>query len=418
MIAVKTFLKKHKPFFCVFLSLTFYELIIVRGCSPWEISTVGYAFLALDYSFGFASFILPGQIFRLLCGDITQWKGSVFTAVIYLAVLIGVSALTERLLLSVKEEDRRELCGLLLFFLLGPCSFTVFFTQIGVIEAYWIPIVLLFFAAMKRPAAAAVLAVPLSLITLLVNWNAIVCVVPFFCILLLYQLSLETKKTAKVLLGVGFLLCVALSIVLAGYLMVCVPGNMRYSLDEFHAVMLDKGVTFFHYVDSWLYRVTDRFMNPYFESIDVYELQKQGFWVYFPEIFKGFFSVVADQFSTRNPLRNLGPFIAAVPILLLLEGFFLRRVRDKRICLLRRFSYFCMGAMFFVTLLITTLFSFDYIKWLSYSLLLLFSSFLFVLSRERDAALGYLKKVFARIPLPVIVVYFIAYASVVLDIYY
>ena len=417
MSAVKAFLQKHRYFFCVFLLLAVYELVIVRSCSPWEISTVGYAFLALDYSLGFASIILPGEVYHLLCGDITQWKGSVFTAVLYLAVILCVAALAERLLLSVKEGERRKLWILLLFFLTGPCTFTVFFTEIGVLEFYWIPLVLLFFAALKHPAAA-IFSVPLCLAALLVNWNAIVCVVPFFCILLLYQLTLDTKKGAKALLGAAFALCVVLSVVFTGYLMVCVPGNMRLSLDEFHTLMLDKGVTFFHYVDSCLYRTTDRFVTPFLESNDPYAIQQEGFLTYFPLIFKAFFSIVVSTFSERNPLRNLGPFLSVVPPLLLLEGFFVRRIKDREVCRLRRFAYFCMGAMFFVTIMITTLFSFDYIKWLSYAFLLLFSSFLFLLSREREAALGYLKTVFAKIPLPAVIVYLVAYAALVVNIYY
>jgi hypothetical protein len=74
--------------------------------------------------------------------------------------------------------------------------------------------------------------------------------------------------------------------------------------------------------------------------------------------------------------------------------------------------------MFFVTILITTLFSFDYVKWLSYAFLLLFSSFLFLLSREREAVLGYLKTVFAKVPLPAVIVYLTAYAALVVNIYY
>ena len=87
MTHVKSFFVNHRRFFCIFSFLVVYNLVFVRSCTGFAISTVGYAFLALDYSLGFASGILPGAVFRLLCGEIDNLKATLFAAGIYLAIL-------------------------------------------------------------------------------------------------------------------------------------------------------------------------------------------------------------------------------------------------------------------------------------------------------------------------------------------
>jgi|GEM_PF-3781876 len=56
------------------------------------------------------------------------------------------------------------------------------------------------------------LAAPLCVLALLVNYAAIICYVPFFCILLLYKLSGETDRKSKRMLLAAFIVCVCVSV--------------------------------------------------------------------------------------------------------------------------------------------------------------------------------------------------------------
>ncbi len=418
MTHVKAFFVNHRRFFCIFLFLAAYNLVFVRSCSGFAVSTVGYAFLALDYSLGFASGLLPGAVFRLLFGEIDQLKASLFAAGVYLAILIAAAAFLEKLLLAVKQEDRRNLWILLLFFITGPGTFALYFTQVGTYEVYWVFLAALFLLCLAyRPLLP--LTVPLCAATLLVNWNGLFSVVPFFCILLLYRFALETKRSAKAVLGVCFALCVLISVPLAVYLILCVPGNLRYSLEEFHELMLQKGVTYFHYPDTLLYHTTDRFMNEYFESLpETSVLLQSGPWTYLTAVIKAYYSIAADQMIERRPWQTIGPVIAVFPVVFLIERFFLRGVRDKTQGGLKRFCFFCMGAMFFVTLLVTAFTAFDYFKWLSVSFLYLFASFLFVAYHEKQRVSAYLNGFLAGVPAPCLIAFGTAYAALSLDIYF
>lgn len=418
MTHVKAFFVNHRRFFCIFLFLVAYNLVFVRSCSGFAVSTVGYAVLALDYSLGFASGILPGAAFRLLCGEIDQLKASLFAAGVYLTILIAAAAFLEKLLLAANKEDRRNLWILLLFFIAGPGTFALYFTQVGTYEVYWAFLSALFLLCLAyRPLLP--LTVPLCVLTLLVSWNSLVCVVPFFCILLLYRCALETKRSVKAVLGVCFALCVLISVPLAVYLILCVPDNMRYTLDEFHEMMLQKGVTFFHYSDSILYQTTDRFMNEYLENFpDKSVLLEQSLWAYLAALVKGFHSIVADQMIERRPWQTIGPVIAVSPVVFLIERFFLRGVRDKTQGGLKRFCFFCMGAMFFVTLLVAAFTAFDYFKWLSVSFLYLFASFLFVAYHEKQRVPDYLNGFLSGVPAPCLIAFGTAYAALALDIYF
>lgn len=418
MTRVKTFFISHRRFFCIFAFLVFYNLVFVRSCTGFEISTVGYSFLALDYSLGFASGLLPGAVFRLLCGEIDNVKATLFAAGVYLAILIAVAAFLEKLLLAAKKEDRRSLWILLLFFIAGPNTFALYFTQIGTYEVYWVFLAALFLLCLAyRPLTP--LTVPVCVLTLLVNWNGLFCVVPFFCILLLYRFAMETKTSAKTVLGICFALCVGISVPLAVYLVLCVPGNLRYTLEEFHALMLQKGVTYFHYPDTLLYHTTDRFMNEYFASLPETEvLLQSGPWTYLTAVIRAYYSIAADQMTARRPWQTAGAVLAAAPVVFLTERFFRRGLRDHTQSRLKRFCFFCMGAMFFVTLLITAFTAFDYFKWLSIAYIFLFASFLFVAYHEKQRASVYLNGFFAGVPAPCIIAFAVAYAALALDIYF
>ncbi len=418
MVKLKSFFKAHKYFFAVFAFIVVYETVVVRCLAPWRLSSVGYSFLALDYDLGFASGILPGAVYHWLFGEIILQTGTLFITFVYLTVIAAEAFFIEKLLVCADRENRRALLVFVLFFLTGPCTFSVFYTEPGAHEFYWFFFIVFFFVCMSHRALY-VFSVPICVFVLLVNWNALVCVVPFFCILLLYRLTQENKSAVKRLLWICFALCVIISIPFALYLMLCVPGNMKYSLDDFRVMMLERGVEAFNYPTSLLYRMSDYIASDYTASLpDSYVLQQTGPLRYFFILLKGYGSIVFGYQAQHSVIKSIGAYLAAAPIVILLEGFFLRRFKNEKENKLKKFVFFCMFMLFFFSGAVCMLTSFDYVKWLSINLILSSLLFFCVLHSEKDAALSYLSGLLSRIPSSFILTYFLAYAFLILHIYY
>ena len=418
MHLLKKFYLKHKYFFYIFLFIILYEVVVVGKCSGWQVSSMGYSFHALDYSLGFASTILPGAIYHFLFGAIKEPQLSVYVTTLYVALFFLVALFLEKWILSVKEENRNVGWLLIFLFLAGPCTFSVFVTSLGMLEFYWVLFAALFFLFLAyRPLHF--LIVPLCVLELLVNYSAILCFVPCFCILILFKLSNERRRSGRVLLLITFVFSVSISIPLSFYLALCVPNNMVYSLNEFKQMMSDRGVTFTHSIISFLYRTTDTLQNEYLLSLpSASALQDAGGWSYFQTLLKGMFSIVRYNFSTRTPLRNLPAYMLVIPLLVPIYSLLVSIIKNRNNSWIKRFSCFCMGALFPFTLIVSIFLSFDYIKWLSFAFLPLFASFLYVLYQEKEIAWSYIRQLYQRISPSLLLLYCSVYAVTVYYAYY
>ena len=246
------FLKNRIFFPSILLFVLLYAWGAVGLFRPWKTGVVAYEFHAVDFSMGFGSFILPGHVYQRICGPITGTSLTVYHTVLLLVFFLGLAALLARLMQRAEKENRRLAGTLVFLFLTGPCTFSIFVTDLGMPEVYWIYIAAMFFLCLAYKPLHLLIA-PLCVLALLVNYAAIICYVPFFCILLLYKLSVETDKSARRMLLAAFIVCVSVSIPCCIYLALNTMKNMNYTFEEYNVLMRSRGVTELTYTDSLFY---------------------------------------------------------------------------------------------------------------------------------------------------------------------
>lgn len=414
---IKKRILDHKYFFGILGFLFFYEFIVVGQCELWRVGQIGYAFHAVDYEFGFASGILPGAIYQFLMGPITEARVSGYLMVLYILFFAVVAFLLEKWIKTVDKKNRNLAWFFMFLFTTGPSTFSVYVTELGILEFYWVLFALLFFLFLSfRPLQF--LIVPLCVLELLVNFSAIICIIPFFCILILFKLADEKKKSSRALLLITFVFCVAVAIPTAVYLILCVPKNMVYPYDEFNRIMGSRGVTFPYYLDSLFYRYRDDFtgeLSMVFPNVG--SVQYSGGWNYFVYLLRQFFSIVHLD-SARTPLMILGPYLLVIPFVGFMDAVFFAGLKDRRNTGLKRFAYFCMIALFPFTVVCAAFLSFDYYKWLSFAFLPTISAFLFVLYYDKQIVWNYVECIFRTMPDSFLWLYGGVYAIVVFPAYF
>ena len=136
---------------------------------------------------------------------------TVYYIVLLFVFFAALALFLDRLVNRIEKKDRAVALVLIVLFLTGPSTFSIFITDIGFIEAYWVFLSALFFLFLAYKPLN-LLTAPLCVLALMLNYAAIICYVPFFCILLLYKYVTETSKSAKRMLLAAFFLCVAVSI--------------------------------------------------------------------------------------------------------------------------------------------------------------------------------------------------------------
>ncbi len=422
MTKLKRLVYDHRFFFVIFAALLAYEWVIVGKCRLWQTDVVAYEFHAVDFGMGFGSFILPGQVYQWICGPINARSLTVYHTVLILLFFIALSAFLERLYLSVEQADRRIAGVLIALFVAGPCTFSIFVTDLGMPEVYWVYLAALFFLCLAYKPLHLLIA-PLCVLALMVNYAAMICYVPFFCILLLYKLSTESEKGAKRMLLVTFIVCVCVSVAAYAYLAPNTMKNMKLSLEEYNALMRSRGVEELTYTDSLFYgRYEQDYPADFYARMAASPFYTEGETITPLQRLINFavfrLNMVRFHLSNRSPLMLLVPLAAIFPILALIFRFCVGELRNKANSNLRRFVFFCMPSLFSVSILVSWPLSFDFFKWMDFAFLPLFASFLYVFYREKQYVTAYIRRAVSLFTYPQILVYASVYSICVLSAYY
>ena len=422
MTKLKRLFSAHKPFLVILPALLLYEWVIACKCAFWHTGVVAYEFHAVDFSMGFGSFILPGAVYQRICGPINETSLTVYHTVLILVFSAVLAAFAERLYLAADKADRKITGVLLFLFLTGPVTFSICFTDLGMPEVYWVYLAALFFLCLAfRPLQ---LFIPvLCVLALMVNYAAMICYVPFFCILLLYKYQIETEKTAKRFLLASFILCVVVSIGFYCYIAPATMKNMKLSFEEYNALMRSRGVTELTYTDSLFYgHYEDDFPPDFYAKMAASPFYTEGEALSPLQRLVNFavfrVNMVAFHFAQRSPLMLLVPLLAVAPVLWVIFRFCLGELKNKENPRLRRFVFFCMPALFFVSILVAWPLSFDFLKWLDFAFLPLFASFLYVLYKEKAYVAAFVRRAASAFTFPQILVYCSVYALCVLGAYF
>lgn len=422
MEKIKRILYARRYFFGIFAFILFYAFIVVGQCRPWRAYDTSFSFHALDFGFGFGSFLWPGQLYQWICGAPRMDSLTVYYTVLLLAFFVALAAFLDRLVNRIEKKDRAVALVLIFLFLTGPSTFSVFVTDIGFFEVYWVFLAVLCFLFLAYKPLNLLIA-PLCVLALMLNYAAMICYVPFFCILLLYKYVTETSKSAKKMLLVSFLLCVAVSVPSFGYLVLNTQKNMKYTLEEFNTIMRARGVKEFSYVDILLYgREAETYPAAFYETLhnsafytpgdSLTPIQEVLNFVEFRTMW------VLYSLWYRNPLRVLVPLLILLPVVALIFGFSFGELRNKHNPRLRRFVFFCIPALPVLGMSASLLVSHDTFKWMDFTFLPLFSSFLYVLYREPENVIPFVRRFISPFTAPQIGMYAVMYSFCVFNAYF
>lgn len=399
----------------IFTFLVAYSLTAVCGFSLPRVSASLYAFHVVDFGMGFCSKLLPGAVFSFFVREPSPAAASVFDAALLMLFFAGVAALLGKRLRDALQRPRDGELLLLFLFLTGPASFAIYASEPGFVDFYWLIFALLFLFFLSNKYLY-LLILPLPALCILTHFSALLCAIPFFAVILLYKLTECGTKGEKTLLASVGALSLAAAAALFLYLLLNEKNNLVYSMSEFDAILKSRGAEVTSYFDYVFYgsgETVERVAESGYTPIDA----------------SGGGIIIKALAAVRNQIRwnaalldkagwqvlpgRIALLLLVSPLAALLLGFVFKGVGRNR-SFLRKLAYITAGAAFFITLVFGMVFSTDYSRYVTLSVLPLFTFTLYAAFRERDAAAAYFGGVTARVPTLWRILYCAVYALTVI----
>ena len=349
---ISVFLDRHRFFFFFFLYVVLYNVIIVNRLRPWSLTSVTESVYHIDYSFGFASKLLPGAVFNLFFGANASTRTvTAYTTVVMFIFFFGLAVLLERFIRRVESEYVCSALVLIVFLLSGAYTFAIYTKWLGLLDTAWLLLTLLFFVCIDNKVLRFFIPV-IYVLSLLIHFSALVFVLTLFSILLLYRASIAESKNDKRIYIAIFLISLIITILLFFYLILNESDNV-VPIDEFHAKLESRGFNYFTYIDySFFNIVNGKEIVP--DSINAIE----------PAFLK-FLNRFCYQIKANYGLLNSDGILAFVcgvavlaPVVCFITAFHFRRLKQvgsslKRFCMflfIVQFPFvFIMGILFAIS---------------------------------------------------------------------
>ena len=387
------FLSTHRYAIAFFVFLIAYHLIIVKRFNSCELFKYTYANYCVDFSFGFGTKLLPGAIYRFLFkGHTSFFTASIFATALVIVFFILLSIQLEKFMKRVPKKYLNSAFMLVLFFLSGSYTFCIFTKTLGLIDTYWLLIGLAFFTCLEHKYLRFLIPL-LVAVSLIFHFSAIVFVIPVFCILMLYYVSISDDKKEKAAL----LMILALSIILAiimFFVLILNESRTICSMEEFHRKLKQNGTDYTFYFDYAFFHIWEgRAFVP--ESVLAMKPSLAKFFCLFYYQVKLCIDLLKD-----NYLSNIFAFLCALMIVFPLAIFFIRfqlsalRQKEKR---LRRFCALLMIAHFPFIFILALLFanSVDMTRYMTYAVIPMFSFAFVILNHEKDMREIFFEKMYS-----------------------
>ena len=403
------FVYKNRFMLFFFAYTVIYSVVIVNRFTPWEVD--GYvigSFYAVDFSFGLATNLLPGAIFNALFGShASRSNATVFLTLLMLLFFAGVSFLLQKFMYSVPEGQRLTALLLVLFYLSGAYTFSIFTKTIGLLDSFWLFFSLLFFFFVGKRWLRWLIPA-LYLATLMVHNGSMISYIILMSLVLLFKASIS--KNLKEQRAFLIILIISVLAVLGLFAFLSMnESKMVLPLDEFKNRMNECGYPVV--TGYYEYAFFDLYEGKNFIPESVYSIEpsiKQAITVLLYKI----------KFSNSLFMNNINKHIVSIicalimllPFVASFSGFHWKCFkREKNI--LRRICSLLMIVQFPFTFVAATIFSEDMTRWFTHSFLISFTLLLTVLYYEpeqRKTLLGKLQSYSGSTPL---IIYFIAYFS-------
>ena len=407
-------LASHWVFFASLLWIYGYNFAI-SGFRPWKTDPVTFTFYTVDYSFGFCTKLLPGAVFNLITKDVSPRKVHVFCNVLLLLAMCGMCFMLDRLYVGAPREYKKTVLVVFGFFLTGTGGFSLLFKNFGLLDSFWIYFAILFVFFLRYRALRPLLPV-FFFLCLLTHLGAILTYIPFFAILILYELSLCEKKSQKWALRVVFVVSLLVAAVTVLYFFLFERSNLRFSTSrELQNAITRRGGDGTYYGYAFFDDYRSYLVVPP-ENI----LTLTG--TFLPEPVEQVLNAVFRQISYNfelNRVRNYksywiegGALLVLAPAAVYLYRFLACCFRRAKGMAVKRAAIFFLMCLAPFTSIIAFFISID-VRWINHAFLTQFSAVLYMTYREKDALLPQLRALVSK-PRPVFrMLYFMVYAAVV-----
>ena len=407
-------LSSHWVFFASLIWIYGYNFAIC-GFRPWKTDLTTFSFYAVDYSFGFCTKFLPGAFYNLFTKAVSFRKVDLFCNVLLLLAMCSVCLMLDRFYNGVPSEYKKTVLVVYLFFLAGTGGFSMLFKDFGLLDGFWIYFAILIVFFLRYRVLRPLLPV-FFFLCLLTHLGAAITYVPFFAILILYELSLCEKKSQKWVLRVVFVVSLLVTAATVLYFFRNDRSNLRFSsARELRSALYRRGADGAYYC----YVFFDDYSSYLVEPPDpLITLSGTFLPAQVEQVLNTVFRQIALTFELYKSRNYKSFWIEGCTILVLAPAAVcLYKVlafqfkRAKGSVVKRAAVFFCMCLAPFTS--ITAFFLSIDVRWIFHAYLMLFSAVLYMTYREKEALLPQLRTVVSK-PRPVfLILYYLVYAAVV-----
>lgn len=352
-----------------------------------------YTYHIVDFSLGFISKVLPGQIFMWIFKNPTQELYVAYSAALLLILCLIISYFLEKIYLCAPEEYKTSYAYIIILFCVSGFVFNLFFCALGIIDVYWIVAFVAFFLSLQSKKTRFL--IPLCFVFMVfVHYGAMLCYIPLMSIILLYEASEMEGKEKKLMISV-----LALSIVLSvAFALIFLYNESHldgWTKEKLHDFINSRGGSIYTFYDYVMFKEMD--LTGW--GVDIVINKSQLFNLSFlPDDLNDFINGVVYQFYlnfklTSASVKGLVHNILWIYVSIVLVGIpyvafyykccgqFYKSCKNK----LKKFSLFCAFALFVVAFFGLTLLSLDKIRYSHHSIICIFVFFLYLMFKEKES---------------------------------
>lgn len=375
ILKLKTFALRHKLLPLIIGFIYLYLFTIVSKGQLFAVDEITYHYHTVDFTMGFCTKILQGEIYRRLVGVYTEKAMNLYLNVLFFVFICLLSVLLERFLNAMPRQYVKSSLFLLFLFITGPFTLAAFVDEFGLLDFYWIlfTVVSLFFLTHKILRWL----IPVILfLTILIHYSSVLCYVAGVILLILFMAVRESdRKEKKQLFGL-FTVSSLSSVAEVLYFVRFERENLRYPMEIFHKILLSRGTDYFRYYDFAFYKSEE--LPLHMENVltysDIPDFIPDG-------TIKDIYYQIAVSLRLNTFEYYWFYYILAAFLFLLLVYVLIYAIRhtDHKG---KKITEILMIALFFCIPLFSVFFSTDTMRWISHAFIILFGYVFYLLFYE------------------------------------
>ena len=375
-----------------FFSLILFVQFIGNGDLVPEGNFICYSFHVIDFSAGFVSGVLPGHIYLMLFKNPSIKSFGIYETILLVLFFLFISTILEKLYISAPAKWKNAYAYIIFLFCTSGIIFHMFFTNIGMLDAYWLYALLVFFAFLKNKKT--LFLIPVCFIFMvIVNYGSLFNYIPIMSVILLYEAASCKEKSKKLCLFVVLCISVLLTIAMLALLLYNENHNVMMSKNQLHSLFDSRGCNFYAYYDYTLYKDFDVFMPEiHYDFPKISLLESPAVPRFFKaivnkivsQIYLNLNSFTASKYIQQGAIKNgVVCIISGLPCVIFFNLCYkdlYMTIKDR----LKRFLLFVMILFFTFSFFGSMTFSIDITRFFSHSVICIFVFFIYLLFREKE----------------------------------